>query len=79
MPAATRAALEKLRAGGRRVLLVTGRRLDDLQQVCPDLSVFDGIVAENGAVYLRSAGDAAAPAGAVAAARVSSNACAPAA
>ncbi len=35
------------------MLLVTGRRLDDLQQVCPDLSVFDGIVAENGAVYLR--------------------------
>ncbi|HVV17324.1 MAG TPA: HAD family hydrolase [Polyangia bacterium] len=47
----TRAALQRLRATGRRVLLVTGRRLEDLQQVCPDLSVFDAVVSENGAVY----------------------------
>jgi len=45
---ATRAALARLRASGRRVLLVTGRRLDDLEQVCPDLSIFDVVVAENG-------------------------------
>ncbi len=51
---ATRAALEKLRAAGRRVLLVTGRRLDDLERVCPDLSVFDAVVAENGATYSKA-------------------------
>jgi len=47
----TRAALARLRAAGRRVLLVTGRRLADLEEVCPDLSVFDAVVAENGATY----------------------------
>jgi hydroxymethylpyrimidine pyrophosphatase-like HAD family hydrolase len=49
----TRAALERWRASGRLVVLVTGRRLDDLERVCPDLSTFDAVVAENGAVYLR--------------------------
>jgi hydroxymethylpyrimidine pyrophosphatase-like HAD family hydrolase len=49
----TRAALARLRASGRRIVLVTGRRLDDLARVCPDLSMFDAVVAENGAVYLR--------------------------
>jgi hydroxymethylpyrimidine pyrophosphatase-like HAD family hydrolase len=53
---ATRAALARLRAAGRRVLLVTGRRLDDLQQVCPDLSIFDVVVAENGALALLPGG-----------------------
>lgn len=52
----TRAALARLRAAGRRVLLVTGRRLDDLEQACPDLSVFDAVVAENGAVYCKPPG-----------------------
>jgi len=50
---ATRAALARLRASGRRVVLVTGRLLGDLERVCPDLSIFDAIVAENGAVYVR--------------------------
>src|SRR4029079_3898150 len=50
---ATRAALERFRASGRRVELVTGRLLPDLERVCPDWSIFDAIVAENGAVYLR--------------------------
>jgi len=50
---ATREALARLRASGRRVVLVTGRILEDLQRVCPDLSIFDAIVAENGAVYVR--------------------------
>lgn len=50
---ATRAALGRLRASGRRIVLVTGRRIDDLVRVCPDLSLFDAVVAENGAVYLR--------------------------
>src|SRR5688572_757327 len=47
---ATRAALERLRATGRRAILVTGRRLDDLLRVCDCSSLFDYIVAENGAL-----------------------------
>ena len=47
---ATFAALERLRASGRAVLLVTGRDLEDLAQVCPRIDLFDAVVAENGAV-----------------------------
>ncbi|HEY7566425.1 MAG TPA: HAD-IIB family hydrolase [Gemmatimonadaceae bacterium] len=47
---ATVAALERVRASGRKLLLVTGRKLDDLMQVFPNLQVFDRIVAENGAL-----------------------------
>ena len=46
----TLAALHRFRASGRRLILVTGRELDDLQRVCPDLAIFDRVVAENGAV-----------------------------
>jgi HAD superfamily hydrolase (TIGR01484 family) len=49
----TFAALERLRKSGRRVILVTGRDLDDLVRVCPDLEIFDRVVAENGAVIYR--------------------------
>jgi hydroxymethylpyrimidine pyrophosphatase-like HAD family hydrolase len=49
----TRAALTRLRGSGCHVLLVTGRRLDDLERVCPDLSIFDMVVAENGALAVR--------------------------
>jgi HAD superfamily hydrolase (TIGR01484 family) len=44
------AAFERLRVSGRRVVLVTGRRVSDLLRVCPSLDSFDLIVAENGAV-----------------------------
>jgi HAD superfamily hydrolase (TIGR01484 family) len=47
---ATVAALERLRASGRRLLLVTGRELEDLMRVFPHIQMFDRIVAENGAV-----------------------------
>jgi hypothetical protein len=47
---ATVAALERARASGRKLLLVTGRQLDDLMSVFPNAQVFDRIVAENGAV-----------------------------
>jgi HAD superfamily hydrolase (TIGR01484 family) len=47
---ATIAALESVRASGRKLLLVTGRELDDLARVFPRLEVFDRIVAENGAL-----------------------------
>jgi hydroxymethylpyrimidine pyrophosphatase-like HAD family hydrolase len=43
-------AIERLRTSGRRVVLVTGRRVDDLLRVLPRSALFDLIVAENGAV-----------------------------
>jgi hydroxymethylpyrimidine pyrophosphatase-like HAD family hydrolase len=43
-------ALERLRRSGRRVVLVTGRILEELQQVFPRLDLIDRVVAENGAV-----------------------------
>ncbi|HWE24681.1 MAG TPA: HAD-IIB family hydrolase [Myxococcales bacterium] len=46
----TEQALERLRASGRKVLLVTGRDLDDLLQVFPRVDLFDAVVAENGAL-----------------------------
>ena len=46
----TLAALRRVRESGRRVLLVTGRQLDDLLRVCPEIEIFDLVVAENGAV-----------------------------
>jgi HAD superfamily hydrolase (TIGR01484 family) len=51
----TRVALERVRGSGRKVVLVTGRRVDDLRSVCPDLSPFELVVAENGAVLYRPA------------------------
>ena len=38
------AAIERLRASGRRVILNTGRRLPDLLESCPDLGLFDYVV-----------------------------------
>lgn len=46
----TLAALRRLRESGRRLILVTGRRLDDLQHVFPELTLFERVVAENGAL-----------------------------
>jgi hydroxymethylpyrimidine pyrophosphatase-like HAD family hydrolase len=43
-------AIERLRMSGRRAILVTGRRVDDLLTVCPGVRLFDYVVAENGAV-----------------------------
>ena len=48
--APTLAALERLRASGRKLILVTGRELDDLCRVLPHLTLFDLVVAENGAL-----------------------------
>jgi hydroxymethylpyrimidine pyrophosphatase-like HAD family hydrolase len=48
--ATTLAALEKLRDSGRKIILVTGRDLDDLLQVFPEYAIFEKIVAENGAI-----------------------------
>ncbi|MEO7774770.1 MAG: HAD-IIB family hydrolase, partial [Steroidobacteraceae bacterium] len=46
----TVAAIERLRTSGRRIVLVTGRRVCDLLPVCPRVALFDLVVAENGAV-----------------------------
>src|SRR5262249_11996676 len=46
----TISALERLRSSGRRLILVTGRELDDLQQNFSRLELFDRVVAENGAL-----------------------------
>jgi hydroxymethylpyrimidine pyrophosphatase-like HAD family hydrolase len=48
--AETAASLEALKHSGRKLLLVTGRELPDLQRVCPMLDLFDRCVVENGAV-----------------------------
>ncbi len=48
---ATARALERVRESGRKLVLVTGRTLPHLREVCPDCGrMFDAIVAENGAV-----------------------------
>ena len=47
---ATLAALERLRGGARRVILITGRDLTNLQRVMPRLDLFDLVVVENGAL-----------------------------
>jgi len=49
-PPSTVAALEKLRASGRKLLLVTGRLLEDIEEVFPSYRLFAWIVAENGAL-----------------------------
>jgi hydroxymethylpyrimidine pyrophosphatase-like HAD family hydrolase len=46
-------ALERLLASGRRLVLVTGRELDDLQKVCTRLDLFEYVVAENGALLFK--------------------------
>jgi hydroxymethylpyrimidine pyrophosphatase-like HAD family hydrolase len=45
-----RAAVERARAAGLSILLVTGRILGDLRRVCGSLSFADAVIAENGAV-----------------------------
>jgi hypothetical protein len=47
---ATWAAIATYRQQGGKVILVTGREFDDLQQVCPPLDRFDAVIAENGGV-----------------------------
>jgi HAD superfamily hydrolase (TIGR01484 family) len=51
----TLAALEELRASGRRLVLVTGREIPDLQTVFDRLDLFELVVAENGALIYRPA------------------------
>lgn len=45
-------ALQHLRQSGRKLILVTGREVPDLEAVFQRLDLFDRVVAENGAVLL---------------------------
>jgi hydroxymethylpyrimidine pyrophosphatase-like HAD family hydrolase len=53
VPDSTLQGLEKLRASGRKLILATGRLLDDLLAIFPHVSLFDRVIAENGAVLYR--------------------------
>src|SRR3954470_15351906 len=53
--APTLAAVDRVRASGRKVLLVTGRELPELKTVFPHLDKFDRVVAENGALLFNPA------------------------
>ncbi len=55
LDARTVEALRKLLGTGRKLVLVTGRELSDLQRVCPHLDLFQLVVAENGALLYRPA------------------------
>jgi HAD superfamily hydrolase (TIGR01484 family) len=46
-------ALRRLVATGRKLILVTGRQLDDLLHAFPEVTLFDSVVAENGALLYR--------------------------
>jgi HAD superfamily hydrolase (TIGR01484 family) len=48
-------ALERVSRSGRRLMLVTGRELDDLLRVFPHTDLFDLVVAENGALLYEPA------------------------
>ena len=49
------AALKNVRRSGRKLILVTGRELGDLDKVFARFDLFDRIVAENGAILHRPA------------------------
>jgi HAD superfamily hydrolase (TIGR01484 family) len=46
----TVSALEKIKNSGRKLLLVTGRELEELLDIFPEVKLFDIVVAENGAL-----------------------------
>lgn len=50
-------SLERFKRSGRKLILITGRELDELRGVCPRLDLFDRVVAENGAVLYRPGND----------------------
>ena len=43
-------ALKRLQKAGRKLILVTGRQLEDILDVFPEVGLFDCVVAENGAL-----------------------------
>jgi HAD superfamily hydrolase (TIGR01484 family) len=55
LDAETVESLRSLRESGRRAVLVTGRILDELLDICDDIDVFDLAVVENGALIYNPA------------------------
>jgi hydroxymethylpyrimidine pyrophosphatase-like HAD family hydrolase len=53
VPAHVVAALMRLKESGRKLVLVTGRELDELLAIFPQIGIFDRVVAENGALLYR--------------------------
>lgn len=43
-------ALQQVRASGRKLVLLTGRELDELRELFPHMDLFDVVAAENGAL-----------------------------
>jgi hydroxymethylpyrimidine pyrophosphatase-like HAD family hydrolase len=50
MSATTLSALYRIKYGGRKLILATGRRLEEIKSCIPEYQLFDRIVAENGAL-----------------------------
>ena len=48
--ASTIAAVEELKDSGRKLILVSGRRLEELLEIFTQVGLFDWVVAENGAI-----------------------------
>jgi len=48
-------ALKQVKASKRKIILVTGRELDELKSIFPEHNIFDRIVAENGALIYNPA------------------------
>jgi hypothetical protein len=46
-------ALKRVRESGRKLILATGRHIDDLLRVFPEIHLFDYVVVENGALLYR--------------------------
>ena len=53
--AETVAGLEQFVASGRKLILVTGRQLDELLEIFPQIALCERVVAENGALLYRPA------------------------
>ncbi len=51
----TLAALQRLRDSGRKLILATGRELENLLDIFPAIDLFDRVIAENGGVLYRPA------------------------
>jgi len=51
----TIAALQRVLASGRKLILVTGRQLEDLRAIFPHINLFERVVVENGALLYRPA------------------------
>jgi hydroxymethylpyrimidine pyrophosphatase-like HAD family hydrolase len=51
--APTWASVERWKASGRRIVLVSGRELEEFLGVCPRVDLFDLVVLENGALLYR--------------------------